>query len=51
VELCEVFNQRGEVVLACEHLLMISRKNQEGASALAKSDPPMLSKNDPAVLS
>lgn len=25
VELCEVFNQRNEVVLACEHLLMVSR--------------------------
>ena len=25
VELCEVFNQRSEVVLACEHLLMVSR--------------------------
>jgi len=26
VELCEVFNQRGEVVLACEHLLMVARR-------------------------
>ena len=26
VELCEVFNQRGQVVLACEHLLMVKRK-------------------------
>ena len=26
VEACEVFNQRGEVVLACEHLLMVNRK-------------------------
>jgi len=26
VELCEVFNQRNETVLACEHLLMVSRK-------------------------
>ncbi|MGC2398384.1 MAG: MaoC/PaaZ C-terminal domain-containing protein [Acidobacteriaceae bacterium] len=25
VELCEVFNQRKETVLACEHLLMVSR--------------------------
>jgi acyl dehydratase len=25
VELCEVFNQHNEVVLACEHLLMVSR--------------------------
>jgi acyl dehydratase len=26
VELCEVFNQRGETVLACEHLLMVKRR-------------------------
>ena len=26
VELCEVVNQRGEVVLACEHLLLVGRK-------------------------
>lgn len=26
VELCEVFNQRDEVVLACEHLLMVKRR-------------------------
>lgn len=26
VELCEVFNQRQEVVLACEHLLMVARR-------------------------
>jgi acyl dehydratase len=26
VELCEVFNQRADVVLACEHLLMVSRR-------------------------
>ncbi|MEO8657205.1 MAG: MaoC/PaaZ C-terminal domain-containing protein [Bryobacteraceae bacterium] len=26
VELCEAFNQRGEVVLACEHLLVVSRR-------------------------
>ena len=26
VELCEAFNQRGEVVLACEHLLMVERR-------------------------
>jgi acyl dehydratase len=25
VELCEVFNQRNETVLACEHLLMVTR--------------------------
>jgi acyl dehydratase len=25
VELCEVFNQRSETVLACEHLLMVAR--------------------------
>ena len=29
VELCEVYNHRQEVVLACEHLLMVARKNQE----------------------
>ena len=27
VELCEVFNQRKETVLACEHLLMVTREN------------------------
>lgn len=27
VELCEVFNQRSEVVLACEHLLVVRRRN------------------------
>jgi acyl dehydratase len=26
VELCQVFNQRGETVLACEHLLMVERR-------------------------
>lgn len=26
VELCEAFNQRGEVVLACEHLLVVKRR-------------------------
>lgn len=26
VELCQVFNQRGETVLACEHLLMAERR-------------------------
>lgn len=26
VELCEVFNQRAELVLACEHLLLAKRK-------------------------
>lgn len=28
VEQCEVSNQRGETVLACEHLLMVMRKEQ-----------------------
>jgi len=27
VELCEVENQRGETVLACEHLLMVKRRH------------------------
>jgi acyl dehydratase len=27
VELCEVFNQRNETVLACEHLLMVTRRD------------------------
>jgi acyl dehydratase len=27
VELCEVFNQRNETVLACEHLLMVTRED------------------------
>ena len=26
IELCEAINQRGEVVLACEHLLLVERK-------------------------
>jgi hypothetical protein len=26
VELCEALNQRQEVVLACEHLLMVTRR-------------------------
>ena len=26
VELCQVFNQRGEAVLACEHLLMAEKR-------------------------
>lgn len=26
VELCEVFNQHGQVVLACEHLLMVKKR-------------------------
>ena len=26
VELCQVTNQRGETVLACEHLLMVKRR-------------------------
>jgi acyl dehydratase len=29
VELCEVFNQRDETVLACEHLLMVTRGEAE----------------------
>ena len=29
VELCEVFNQRNETVLACEHLLMVARTGAE----------------------
>lgn len=28
VELCEVFNQRNETVLACEHLLMVTRREK-----------------------
>ncbi len=28
VELCEALNQRREVVLACEHLLMVTRRQQ-----------------------
>jgi len=28
VELCEVTNQRGETVLACEHLLMVKRRQR-----------------------
>ncbi|MDX6464617.1 MAG: hypothetical protein QOJ51_985 [Acidobacteriaceae bacterium] len=31
VELCEVFNQRNETVLACEHLLMVTRGDLEKA--------------------
>jgi acyl dehydratase len=27
VEFCQVTNQRGEAVLACEHLLMVKRRN------------------------
>jgi len=27
IELCQVSNQRGETVLACEHLLMVKRKS------------------------
>ncbi len=29
VELCEVFNQNHEIVLACEHLLMVERRPHE----------------------
>jgi acyl dehydratase len=32
VELCEVFNQRGETVLACEHLLMAKYRNSPAGS-------------------
>ena len=32
VELCQVFNQRGEAVLACEHLLMVKRRAEAGIS-------------------
>jgi acyl dehydratase len=31
VELCEVFNQRNETVLACEHLLMVTRGDSGSA--------------------
>jgi acyl dehydratase len=31
VELCEVFNQRNETVLACEHLLMVTRGEAQGS--------------------
>lgn len=34
VELCEVFNQRNETVLACEHLLMVACKDSK-----ARTDP------------
>jgi len=30
VELCEVSNQRGETVLACEHILMVKRRESIG---------------------
>lgn len=30
VERCEVINQRGEVVLAADHILIVERKSQEG---------------------
>jgi acyl dehydratase len=30
VELCEVFNQNDETVLACEHLLMVKRRSAAG---------------------
>ncbi len=33
VEACEVRNQRGEVVLACEHLLLANRRNRASAEA------------------
>jgi acyl dehydratase len=32
VELCEAINQRGEVVLACEHLLLVARRNPVDAA-------------------
>ncbi len=28
VEMCEVFNQHGEIVLACEHLLLVERRQK-----------------------
>jgi len=31
VELCEVFNQKSETVLACEHLLMVLRRDSRSA--------------------
>ncbi len=31
VELCEVFNQQNETVLACEHLLMVARQPANGS--------------------
>jgi acyl dehydratase len=31
VELCEVFNQRNETVLVCEHLLMVAREDSPRA--------------------
>lgn len=31
VELCQVTNQRGETVLACEHLLMVKRREPQAA--------------------
>jgi len=33
VELCEVFNQNRETVLACEHLLMVKRRSHDGGIA------------------
>jgi len=30
VELCEVFNQSGELVLVCEHLLMVEKRPDSG---------------------
>ena len=35
-EFCEVFNQRGETVLVCEHLLMVRRKAPAHPPALEK---------------
>ena len=34
VELCQVINQRGETVLACEHLLMVKRRGQPEAGSV-----------------
>lgn len=28
VELCEMVNQRGDIVIVCEHLLLVNRKHQ-----------------------
>jgi acyl dehydratase len=38
VELCEVFNQRQQVVLACEHLLMVRKEREVASPANAPSE-------------
>jgi acyl dehydratase len=35
VELCETFNQHGQVVLACEHLLLVTRRNPAAQAAIS----------------